>query len=97
MSKKCLFLKVYVLIQANGDRAFNVQVGRTYKEVLLSARLVNGLSNVNQTPRRNDVNLDKVFLKGLIIGICTVKGINTSPTFDEGILDFIKGKIKILR
>lgn len=87
---------MFVLIQANGDRAFKVQVERTFKEVLLSARLVNGCSNLNQT-RRNDSTADKIFLKGLLIGICTVKRIKSSPTFDEGILDFIKGKIGILR
>ena len=85
---------MFIFDQANGDRAFKVQAGRTFKEVLLSARLVNGCCNLNQT-RRNDITADKIFLKGLLIGICTVKRIKSSTTFDEGILEFIKGKIRI--
>lgn len=77
-------------IQASGDRSFKFLVGRQFKHFLLPARLVNGLTKLNFS-NRDDVNADAVFLKGLLIGLCTVKGIKESSTFDDGILYFMKG------
>lgn len=41
---------------------------------------------------QDDEKADVDFIKGLLIGLCTIDGIKKSTTFAEGILDFIKGK-----
>lgn len=79
--------------QASGDRAFKIEIHGEFKEVLLSARVVMGLVTLNGK-KRNDMKTDKVFLKALVIGVCTLKRVKESPSpFDEGIVQFVKGNI----
>lgn len=41
--------------------------------------------------KRNDIRVDKIFLKALVIGVCTLQRINQLSTpFEDGQLDFVK-------
>lgn len=79
--------------QLNGDRAFQINVRGEFKDKWLSAQVVNGLVELNGK-KRNDTKVDKVFLKALVIGACTLKPFKepteTSP-FEGGVLELIKG------
>lgn len=76
---------------ANGDRAFKVQVCDGFKEISLSARAVAGLIKLN-TEKRTNKNVDKVFIKVLVIAVCTIKRIKeTAMPFNDGEIEFIKG------
>lgn len=67
----------------------------TSVEITLAARVVQGLLLMNESSRRKDVSKDKVFIKALLIAICTLKTIynlKENQTLPKSILSFIKGK-----
>lgn len=81
----------------NGDRAFKIYVNGDVKEVLLSATAVKGLVKLNQQHRK-DKSVDKIFLKGLVIGVCTIQRFRDFPElmpFKNGEKEFIKGNINL--
>lgn len=51
---------------------------------------MNALTNLNKE-KRNDIDADKNFLLGLLVGLYTTKRIKESENIDEPILDFMKG------
>ncbi|XP_031638193.1 uncharacterized protein LOC116350529 [Contarinia nasturtii] len=76
----------------SGDRGYIVKLQGKMTQIQLSARAVNGLIKFN-TERRNDVGIDKKFLKALLIGICTLKRIKESVSMfdiDNAFLGLVK-------
>lgn len=59
--------------------------------MLLSAKAVIGLTKLNAEKRTNK-NVDKTFLKALVIAVCTLKRFKESPNslFNDGEVEFIK-------
>lgn len=59
--------------------------------MLLSARAVTGLTKLN-AEKRASKNVDKTFLKALVIAVCTLKRFKGSPNslFHDGEIEFIK-------
>lgn len=72
------------------DRAYLVRVDGVFQEIKLSAQLMNGLILFNGTPRRENVALDKSFIKGLLIGVCTINVIRKEKNIHKDILAFIR-------
>lgn len=52
---------------------------------------MNGLLQMNTAENRGKVNLDKAFIKALIIGLGTLKKIENGEPIHKDILVFIKG------
>lgn len=74
-----------------GDRSFKVYTADEFKKIDLSAKVVTGLTFLNEN-HRNKVFVDKIFLKALAIGIAKVIGIKeSSDPFDEADVGFMKG------
>lgn len=89
-------LKLFCSKQGNGDRAFKIKTSDDCYEVIqLSKRPVDGLITLNTGKKRDNVRIDKYFLKGLLIGVCTLNGIkdNESTTLGVGKYKFIKGNV----
>lgn len=73
-------------LQLNGDRAYKVELKKGLKEIVLSARAVNGLLGLNISKRENSA-VDKNFVKVLLIAVCTIKRIrasNLQTVFEDG-------------
>lgn len=57
----------------------------------LSARAVTGLIKLNAEKRTN-TNVDKIFVKALVIAVCTLQRFKESALpFIDGDIEFIKG------
>lgn len=62
-----------------------------FREVSLSARAVTGLIKLNAEKRTN-TNVDKIFVKALVIAVCTLQRFKESAMpFSDGDIEFIKG------
>lgn len=75
-----------------GDRVFKINVLEEIKEVHLSATAGKHLIKLNREQR--DGNANTLFLKGLVLGVCTIKRFRDFPDlipFINGEIDFIKG------
>lgn len=57
----------------------------------MAALLVKGLLELNKDENRGNANLDKPFIKALIIGLCTLKRIKNGDPIKKDLLIFIKG------
>lgn len=73
------------------DRAYLVLIDGQYQEVKMAALLVNGLLHLNKMENRGNANFDKTFIKALIIGLCTLKNVESSEPLKKDLLIFIKG------
>lgn len=67
-----------------------MEIDGVFKEIQISAQLIKGLTLFNQAPRRQNIFLDKSFIKGLLIGICTLDGIRNATVINKDILSFIR-------
>lgn len=69
-----------------------VRIDDVFKEIELSAQLVNGLCLLNQPTNRQNITFDKSFVKALIISICTLQAIKTSgeEAIHKDVLKFIR-------
>lgn len=45
--------------------------------------------------RRDEKNIDKHFIKTLLIGVLSVKAIKANEDFDDGYVSFIKGALEL--
>lgn len=78
----------------NGDRAFKIEVGDEFKELVLSARCIAELTKYNGPTKRHKKKIDKKFLKTLVVGACTLKRVKEDETpFDAGVVELVKGRI----
>lgn len=59
-----------------------------YDDLIIPARVVEGLKKLNEKGRRED---DKDFIKGLLVGAFTVKSIKNNVEKDKYVIQFIKG------
>ncbi|XP_031634223.1 uncharacterized protein LOC116347669 [Contarinia nasturtii] len=71
----------------DGDRAFMIHNGSESKEIWVSAHVVNGLIKINRN--RPGIDFDCMFLKALLIGVCTFQKIKDAPV-EDGIVALIK-------
>lgn len=62
-----------------------------YKEVVLAARVVQGLIGFNGPALKENQNIDLVFIKALIIATCTIEAIKNGMDIKNGIRKFIYG------
>lgn len=60
------------------------------KEVSLAAKIVNGLTQVNDAEKRENASFDKAFIKALLVGLVGISGIK-SQGVDKNVMRFIKG------
>lgn len=81
----------FLLFQIHKDRSYLVDFGETFEEVVLSAHVIGGLIKWNEKERGNQ-QMDKVFLKALLIGVFTIKVIKSAAKIDKFLLKFVKGK-----
>lgn len=81
-------------MQEGDDRRYFVKVDDVFKTVKLQGRLVNWLLNLN-AQRRADAQIDKSFIKSLLIAVFTVKLIKAGDALEPGLIEFIKGTMKI--
>lgn len=58
----------------------------------MASILVNGLSRLNTGENRKNPDLDKAFVKALIIGFCTTKSIRSGHAINKDLMIFMKGK-----
>lgn len=65
-------------------------VDGVFREIKFSSQLIKGLSLFNGETRRENVALDKSFIKGLLIGICTINTIRKEKNIHKDILAFIR-------
>lgn len=77
--------------QIQKDRAYLVKVDDHFTEMKMPALLVEGLLHLNGTENRKNANMDKTFIKALIIGICTIKAIQNNCQIHKDLLIFMKG------
>lgn len=77
--------------QAQKDRAYILKIDGQYKELKMAALLVKGLLELNKDENRDNANLDKSFIKALMIGVCTLKKIENGDAIKKDLLIFIKG------
>lgn len=62
-----------------------------FREVSLSARAVTGLIKLN-TEKRTNKSVDKIFIKALVIAVCSLQRIKDSAIpFNDGDIEFMKG------
>lgn len=73
------------------DRHYLVRIGGVFEKIGFSGGLVRGLMEFNAPGLREDRSLDKCFIKGLLIGICTMKSIRENENIHKDIMKFIKG------
>lgn len=69
-----------------------VDFGDRHDEIQLAAIVVNGLKRFNEGESRNNVLLDKAFIKALLIGLVGIKRLKSAEPIQKGVLNFIKGK-----
>lgn len=72
-------------------RAYHVLIDGVFKEIKFSATLVNCLKLCNGFGLRENVAEDKLFIKGLIISICTTDTIKSGADINKDLLKFFKG------
>lgn len=69
-----------------------ISKGAVCEEIKLNSQAVNGLIKINK--EKPGENFDLRFLKGILIGFCTVKtvkGFKSNDDIDEAVLELIKG------
>lgn len=90
---KCIqyFLVIFSL-QAEKDRGYLVKANDEHREVKLKGQLVQFLIKLN-TDRAPDANMDKVFIKALLIAVFTVKRIKSGAILEPELMKFIEGSI----
>lgn len=69
-----------------------VQVGEHFEEIKLPARAVNGLKGLNSDGKRESTSKDKMFIKALLVGLSSVKGIKNGE-INKRLIRFMKGKL----
>lgn len=74
------------------DRAYMIKIDGSYTEVSLAASFVMYLKAVNSPMNRENSDLDKPFIKALLVGLCSIKTIKSTSEIDKGYIAFIKGK-----
>lgn len=84
---------ISIVLQASKDRSYLIKVKDQYEEIKLNGRVVNWLTGMN-TERRNESNVDKTFIKVLLIAVFTVRFIKSGDEFEAGSMDFIKGQFE---
>lgn len=72
----------------NGDRFFMISNGNDFKEIGLSAQAVAGLIIANKY--KSDEKFDCGFLKGLLIGFCSILKLKASDEFQDLVKLLIK-------
>lgn len=75
-------------LQANGNRYFMVPIGDNFKEIGLSAKVVDGLIKINKC--KPNEKYDCGFLKGLLIGFCSIPKIQQNEHIDDAALSLIR-------
>lgn len=78
------------LLQAEKDRGYLVKTNDEHREVKLKGQLVQFLIKLN-TDRGQDANMDKVFIKALLIAVFTVKFIKSGAILEPELMKFIEG------
>lgn len=68
-----------------------VKIDGNFEEVKMPARLVKGLMRLNQPGTREIVDLDKTYVKALVIALFTVKAIKDGLEMKKDMLKFMKG------
>lgn len=89
-----IFIGCFCFIQASKDRAYLIQIDGASHEVILAARVVDGLLFLNENGRREDVSKDKVFLKALLISVFSlsaIRALQPNQNLPRELLNFIKG------
>lgn len=75
-------------MQGIGDRAFMIADGDHFKEVWLKSTAVTGLIRMNKK-KANQLG-DLVFLKALLIGLCSLKVIKSGNPIQDEMLALVK-------
>lgn len=68
-----------------------VKIDGEFKEVKMPAKLVKGLLSLNEGENRKNTDLDKTFIKALIIGLWTIKKVKTDERINKDFVLFLKG------
>lgn len=72
-----------------------VKVENGFKEVKLKGRVVKFLLGLN-TERRDDVAIDKAFIKALVISVFSVSTIKANGMLQSELVDFMRGEQQLL-
>lgn len=73
-----------------GDRAYIISKERSFKQVSLSKRIVDGLTQFNSSGFRDSPSYDMKFVKVLLVSLIGIENIAKNE-LDEFCLDFLKG------
>lgn len=74
-----------------GDRAYIISKGRSFKQVSLSKRIVDGLLQFNSSGFRDSPSYDMKFIKVLLVRLIGIENI-AKKELDELCMDFVKGE-----
>lgn len=64
-----------------------IESGNDFKEIWLSSQVVSGLLQMNK--KRSTEQYDLLFIKALLIGLCTMKKIKDKEPIEDGIATFM--------
>lgn len=82
-------LKIFFCVQDNGNRFFMLLKPGGFDEIGLSAKAVKGSIKMNTTHRHKP--FDSLFLKALLVGFCSMKGIKEGVIIQAVLMEIIKG------
>lgn len=85
MFKKC---NNNSIVQENGNRFFMITNENDFKEIGLSAKAAGLLMNANK--HKPDEKFDCNFLKGLLIGFCSIPKIKANEVIEDAVLVLMK-------
>lgn len=74
-----------------GDRAYIITKGRSFKEVCLTKRVIDGLTHYNSSGFRESPKYHLRFVKALLIGLIGISKLAANE-LDEIVMEFIYGE-----
>lgn len=74
-----------------GDRAYIITKGQSFKEVCLTKRVIDGLTQYNSSGFRESAKYHLRFIKALLIGLIGIGKLAANKS-DELAMEFIYGK-----
>lgn len=76
------------------DREYIVKIDDKYVEIKMASLLVRCLMTFNDGENRLNADMDKAFIKGLVIGFCTIRAIENGDNVHKDLLIFIRGSYR---